>query len=106
MGEFIIGNGTEPMLLLVERPGMGEVLDLAKTLYAKAPPLVQLTLQLPVHLKLQAVYLDMIADLADEEGVDRSGVVASNELRQWPEENFVRRIIRQRKFIERTKCDA
>jgi len=40
MGELIIGDRTEPMLLLVERADMGEILDLAKTLYAEAPPLI------------------------------------------------------------------
>src|SRR4029079_14599225 len=73
MGEFIIGDGTKPMLLVVERPGMGEILDLAKTLHAKAPPFVQLTLQLPIHFELQAVYLDMIAHLPDDDGVDVCG---------------------------------
>lgn len=72
MGKLIVGDGAKPMLLLIERAGMGEILDLAKTLEAEGPPLIQLTLQLPVHLKLQAVYLDVIPDLADEEGVVQS----------------------------------
>ena len=93
------------MLLLIERISMGEILDLAKTLHAKVPPFVQLMLQLPIHFELQAVYLDMIADLADEERVDRRRVVASNEFRQWSEQNFVRRILLQRKFIEGTECE-
>ena len=103
MGKLIVGDGAKPMLLLIERAGMGEILDLAKTLEAEGPPLTQLTLQLPVHLKLQAVYLDVIPDLADEEGVDRCRVLASDEFRQRPEQNFVGRILRQRKFIERTE---
>jgi len=32
MRELIIGDRTEPMLLLIERTSMGEILDLAKTL--------------------------------------------------------------------------
>jgi len=31
MGQLIVGNGTKPMLLLIERACMAEILNLTKT---------------------------------------------------------------------------
>jgi hypothetical protein len=48
---------------------------------------------LGVEKQVVFVYLDMIAELADEEGIDRRRVAASNDSSQRPEQNFVRRIV-------------
>jgi hypothetical protein len=69
--KLVIGDRTQAVLLLVEGPGMGEILDLAIAFHAESKMLAELVLQPPIDFELEAVDLRLVADLPDEESIDR-----------------------------------
>jgi hypothetical protein len=83
-------DGTEAMSLLIKRACIGEILDFAVTLDAKGPPLIQLTLQSPVHQEFEAVDFHVLANLADKERIDRRRIWSTNYFGKGAELDLVR----------------
>jgi hypothetical protein len=59
-----------------------------------------LVLQAPVDFELEAVDLRLLADLPDEESVDRGESLPFYVLRKWTEQDFVRGMVLKRKLID------
>src|SRR5512141_1666187 len=72
---------------------MGEIRDLAKGLDTKGKAVTKLVLELPIVLKLQAVNRRIIANLADEKGIQSRAVSTHCIFREGTEEDFVRGIL-------------
>ena len=77
------------MLLVLEAARMGEILDLAIGFDAEPKSLVELVLQPPVDLELQAIDVGIFAELADEECVGGQRVLANDVFRQRAKQDFV-----------------
>src|SRR5665648_279741 len=104
--ELEIGDRPHTVLLGLERAGVGEILDLAIALDAERECLVELMLQPPIDLELQAVDVGIFAELPDEERVDGGRVGAPHKFRERPEQNLVGRVILQRELVDAAKGDA
>src|ERR1700674_277400 len=85
---------------------MREILDFAKGLDAERDAMTQLVFELPIVLKLQAVYRPMIPDLADKKGVQSRPVATLCVAREGAEEDFVRRVLYRRIKSTKRKREA
>jgi len=71
---------------------MRKILDLAEGLDAKREAVTYLVLELPIILKLQAIFRRLIPDLSDEKGIQSRAVTTHGVSREGTEEDFVRGI--------------
>ncbi len=55
--------------MVVERPGIGEVLDLAEHLHANSPMLGEIVFGAPAIFEAKAIGLPIVADLRPEGGI-------------------------------------
>jgi len=62
---------TEAVILVVERAGVGEILDLAEHLDAEAPMLGEVVFGAPAIFEAEPIARLVIADLVGEHGIER-----------------------------------
>ena len=74
-------------------PGWARSAIFAKGLDTKGEAVTKLVLELPIVLKLQAVNRRIIANLADEKGIQNCAVSTHCIFREGTEEDFVRGIL-------------
>src|SRR5262245_4255195 len=77
------------VVLVVERPGMGEILDLAEHLDAHAPMLGEVILAAPTIFEAETVGLPVVADLRAENGIERQQRLTGGQFDNGSEFDFV-----------------
>ena len=77
------------MVLVVERAGVGEILDLAEHLDADAPMLGEVVFGAPAIFEAEPIGFPILADLSAEEGIEREQQFAGGQLDDRPELDLV-----------------
>ena len=88
------------MLLVVEGAGMREILDLTIAFHSQREFIAKLVLKPPIDLELKTIDLRLVPELSDEERVYRNRVTAHDIFGKRSEQDFVRRMVLKRKFVD------